>query len=298
MQINRLFEIVYLLMHKKTVTARELAERFEVSTRTIYRDIETLSGTGIPVYMSKGKGGGIFLLPEFVLNKAVLTDEEQENILSSLKAVNAVDLSDKNTALNKLSSLFGESNTDWIEVDFSSWTNNENESEIFNRIKASILEKKVVRFSYANTQGQTSTREVEPLKLCFKGIAWYLYGYCRSKTDYRFFKLRRLKKLEVLEEEFSRKSPVQLFTKQMNQEEKIVTIKLKLSSNVAFRVYDEFEHYEQLQDGNFIVEFDYPAGEWIYYYINSFGEHGEVLEPLELRNEIKTRLEKTLKKYI
>lgn len=297
MQINRLFEIVYLLMHKKTATARELAERFEVSTRTIYRDIETLSATGIPVYMSKGKGGGIFLLPEFVLNKAVLTDEEQENILSSLKAVHAVDLSDKNTALNKLSSLFGESNTDWIEVDFSSWANND-ESEIFNRIKTSILEKKVVRFSYANTQGQTSTREVEPLKLCFKGIAWYLYGYCRTKTDYRFFKLRRLKKLEVLEEQFSRKSPVQLFTKQINQEEKIVTIKLKLSSNVAFRVYDEFEHYEQLQDGNFIVDFDYPAGEWIYYYINSFGEHGEVLEPVELRNEIKTRLEKTLKKYI
>lgn len=298
MQINRLFEIVYLLMNKKTITARELAERFEVSTRTIYRDIETLSGTGIPVYMSKGKGGGISLLPEFILNKAVLTDEEKENILSSLKAVNAVDLSDTNTTLNKLSGLFGESNTDWIEVDFSSWANNENESEIFNRIKGSILEKKVVRFSYANTQGQTSSREVEPLKLCFKGIAWYLYGYCRSKADYRFFKLRRLKNLEVLEEQFSRKSPIQLFTKQTNQEKKIVTIKLKLSSNVAFRVYDEFEHYEQLQDGNFIVEFDYPAGEWIYYYINSFGENGEVLEPLELRNEIRTRLEQTLKKYI
>lgn len=280
------------------VTARALAERFEVSTRTIYRDVEALSVAGIPVYMSKGKGGGISLLPEFVLNKAVLTDEEQENILSSLKAVNAVDLSDTNTALHKLSSLFGESNTDWIEVDFSSWANNENESEIFNRMKASILEKKVVRFSYANTQGQTSTREVEPLKLCFKGTAWYLYGYCRLKTDYRFFKLRRLKNLEVLEERFTRKLPVQLFTKQVNQEEKIVTIKLKLSSHVAFRVYDEFEHYEQLQDGSFIVEFNYPAGEWIYYYINSFGEHGEVLEPLELRNEIKNRLENTLKKYI
>jgi len=298
MQINRLFEIVYLLMNKKSVTARELAGRFEVSTRTIYRDIETLSATGIPVYMSKGKGGGISLLPEFVLNKAVLTDEEQENILSSLKAVHAVDLSDKNTALNKLSSLFGESNTDWIEIDFSSWANNENESEIFNQIKASILEKKVVRFSYSNTQGQTSTREAEPLKLCFKGIAWYLYGYCRSKADYRFFKLRRLKNLEVLEEQFSRKSPIQLFTKHMNHEEKIVTIKLKLSSAIAFRVYDEFEHYEQLKDGSFVVEFDYPDGDWIYYYINSFGEHGEVLEPLELRNEIKTRLEKTLKKYI
>lgn len=87
MQINRLFEIVYILLDKKRVTSRELAERFEVSSRTIYRDIETLSAAGIPVYMSKGKGGGISLLPDFVLNKAVITDEEKEEILSSLKAV-------------------------------------------------------------------------------------------------------------------------------------------------------------------------------------------------------------------
>lgn len=77
MQINRLFEIVYILLDKKLVTSKELAELFEVSSRTIYRDIETLSSAGIPIYMSKGKGGGISLLPGFVLNKAVITDEEK-----------------------------------------------------------------------------------------------------------------------------------------------------------------------------------------------------------------------------
>ena len=125
MQINRLFEVVYILLDKKTVTAKELAERFEVSSRTIYRDIETLSSAGIPVYMSKGKGGGISLLPDFVLNKAVLTDEEKEDILSSLKAVKAVNLSKTDTALKKLSSLFGESNTDWIGNEVSKPENDE-----------------------------------------------------------------------------------------------------------------------------------------------------------------------------
>ena len=72
-QINRLFEIVYILLEKQTVTAAELSQRFEVSSRTIYRDVETLSQAGIPIYMSKGKGGGISLLPDFILNKAVLT---------------------------------------------------------------------------------------------------------------------------------------------------------------------------------------------------------------------------------
>ena len=167
MQINRLFEILYILLDQKTVTSRALAERFEVSQRTIYRDIETLSSAGIPVYMSKGKGGGISLLPDFVLNKAVITDEEKEDILSSLKAVNAVHPSKTDTALKKLSSLFGESNTDWIEVDFSSWANAQNETETFNTMKPAIIGKRVVSFSYASAKGQRTSREVEPLKLCF-----------------------------------------------------------------------------------------------------------------------------------
>lgn len=92
MQIHRLFQIVYILLDRKIVTAKELADYFEVSTRTIYRDVETLSGAGIPVYMNKGKGGGITLLPEFVLNKAVITEKEKEEILSSLNAIGAVSL--------------------------------------------------------------------------------------------------------------------------------------------------------------------------------------------------------------
>ena len=102
MQINRLFEIVYLLLEKKQITAKELAEHCEVSTRTIYRDVETLSGAGIPIYMTKGKGGGISLLPEFVLNKTVITEAERADILSSLHAMHAVDLQEAGTALHKL----------------------------------------------------------------------------------------------------------------------------------------------------------------------------------------------------
>ena len=92
MQINRLFEIVYILFDRKTITARELADHFEVSQRTIYRDIDTLSISGIPIYTTKGKGGGISILPEFVLNKSVLTDAEQNEILSALQSLNALNV--------------------------------------------------------------------------------------------------------------------------------------------------------------------------------------------------------------
>lgn len=299
MHINRLFEIIYILLDKKAATAKELAERFEVSTRTIYRDIETLSSTGIPVYMSKGKGGGISLLPNFVLNKVVLTDKEKKDILSSLKALKTINLIETDTALKKLSSLFGESNTDWIEVDFSSWASDaKNETEIFNTIKSAILSKNIISFSYASAKGEQITREVEPLKLCFKAGAWYVYAYCKKRCDYRFFKLRRIKELRILEANFDRKAPKQVFFRKSISEEECVNLKLKFAPRSAFRVYDEFNNYRKNEDGSFIVEVTYPKGEWIFGYIESFGEECEVLEPADIREAIKTKLMNTLKCYL
>lgn len=297
MQINRLFEIVYILLDKKTVTSRELAERFEVSTRTIFRDVEILSAVGIPVYMKKGRGGGISLLPNFILNKAVITDAEKDDILSSLKAIKAIDLNKTETTFNKISSLLGESETDWIEVDFSSWANAQNETDVFNTIKGAILEKHVIKFSYSSAKKQTTFREVEPLKLCFKGGAWYLYGYCHVRKDMRFFKLRRIKELLVEDEIFQRKKPKQIFLEKEVFQEDFILLKLKLSEKMEYRVFDEFEDYEQQEDGSYIVEIKYPKGEWIFYYIMSFGSHCQVLEPEFVRKEIQAELEKILEYY-
>ena len=202
MQINRLFEIVYILLENKIVKAGELAEHFEVSVRTIYRDVETLSQAGIPIYMSKGKGGGISLMPDFILNKAVLTEQEKGEILSSLKAVSALSLSESGSALNKLNSMLGKQNDDWIEVDFSSWGYFENDENYFSKIKKAIVEKYVITFMYSSSKGEKILRTVLPLKLVFKGAAWYLYGYCRLREDYRFFKIRRISELSLSEEIF------------------------------------------------------------------------------------------------
>nr|WP_312577023.1 YafY family protein [Sedimentibacter sp.] len=298
MQINRLFEIVYILLDKKLVTSKELAERFEVSTRTIYRDIETLSSAGIPIYMSKGKGGGISLLSDFVLNKTVLTEEEKNNILSSLKAVNSFNINGTDTALGKLSSLFGESNTDWIEVDFTSWYNAEEEKKIFSSIKSAILSKSTISFSYSSGKGEITKRHVNPLKLCFKGQNWYLYGYCNMRHDNRFFKLTRIKELAVLSETFNTRAPKQIFSESSIINDDFIMLKLKLTEKMAYRVYDEFNTFKQLDDGSFIAEIMYPKGEWIFNYVTSFGEDCEVLSPEDVRFEIKRKLEKTLQNYL
>ena len=207
MQINRLFEIVYLLLDKKQMTAKELAEHFEVSTRTIYRDVESLSTAGIPIYMSKGKGGGIALLPEFVLNKAVLTEKERVDVLSSLNALGAVSISEAGTALRKLGNLFGNTEADWIEVDFGFWSDGEKESVIFETLKDAIFKKQITEFDYAATESTRKRRQVEPLKLVFKGSNWYLYAYCKEREDFRFFKLKRMQEIMVTKEKFNRSVP-------------------------------------------------------------------------------------------
>ena len=161
MKINRLFEIIYLLIEKESITAKELAEKFEVSTRTIYRDVEILSLAGIPIYMTKGRGGGISLLPNYILDKTVLTDKERENILSSLRAVQTVDIADSNSKqelIQKFSSLFGNSYVDWIEVDFSSWHDYKDQSNIFQIIKSAIFNKKKIKFEYSNSKGEQTYR--------------------------------------------------------------------------------------------------------------------------------------------
>lgn len=299
MQVNRLFEIIYILLEKKLVTAKELAERFEVSQRTIYRDIETLSTAGIPVYMSKGKGGGISILPEFILNKAVLTEKEKLEILSSIRAFNAISFNaeEPEKVLRKLNNILGENDTDWIEVDFSHWGNAEKEKQTFNNLKSAILSKKIVSFDYMSGKGENINREVYPLKLYFKGQSWYMYGYCKIRDDYRFFKLRRIKDLCISKETFNLKAPVNIIKEDNIYEGEFVTLKMRISSKMAYRVYDEFENFKKLQDGSFIAEIKYPKGQWIFSYISSFGEECEVLEPEEVRKEVKEKIKKMLFNY-
>lgn len=297
MQINRLFEMVYLLLDKESITAGALAGHFEVSTRTIYRDVELLSSAGIPIYMTKGKGGGVSLLPDFVLNKAVLTDSEKIDILSALHAVDSVSLEQTNTAVKKLSSLFGKESSDWVEVDFSGWANAQEESTTFSALKSAILNKYAVQFLYHSGES-SGQRVVEPMKLCFKGQSWYLYAYCRVRSDYRFFKLRRIKELTVSSEQFLRQTPGKIFDGSKVFQDDFVTITLKFSKEMAYRVYDEFSEYELLPDGGFLTQLTIPRGEWVYHYLATFGEHCEVLQPADIRLQIKEKLQKTLGQYL
>ena len=299
MQINRLIEMVYILLDKKTITAKELSDHFEVSQRTIYRDIDTLSAAGIPIYTNKGKGGGISLLDNFVLNKSILSEKEQVEILSSLQSLKALNAQDVEPVLNKLAAMFGKNNTGWIDVDFSRWGSNPDEREKFNIFKAAILNKTMVSFDYFGSNGKKSERTVEPLKLMFKGYAWYVYAFCNIKNDFRIFKVSRINNLEIKEELFVRNAPENIFMESNDINTNMIRVVLKIDSRMAFRVFDEFPYGSVVEnpDGSFIVAIELPNEEWLYGYILSFCGDAEVIEPKSIRKGIKNRLEECLKKY-
>jgi len=296
-RINRLLEIVYILFDKKTVTAKELSRNFEVSQRTIYRDIDRLSAAGIPVYTNKGKGGGISLLDNFVLNKSMLSDKEQIDILSSLQGLNALHGPDVEPVLKKLSILFAKNNINWIDVDFSHWGSNYMEREKFNQLKIAILSSNIITFDYINTNNERSKRIVEPMQMLFKEKSWYLKAYCTVKQDFRTFKIIRMKNIELTQQTFTKKEQKAQYVEFLN--ENTITLKLKFSKDVSNRVYDEFCHEAITlnDDGNLNVTVKFPKNEWIYGYVMSFGPWCEVIEPQHIRELIQQRFKEGLNNY-
>ncbi|MDV3425857.1 MAG: YafY family transcriptional regulator [Bacillota bacterium] len=300
MQINRLFEIVYILLNKKAITAKELSEHFEVSVRTIYRDIDALSAAGIPIYTNKGKGGGIRLIDNFVLNKSMLSDKEQNEILMSLQSLKAMKISDIEPVLNKLSVLFNKQGMNWIDIDFSHWGSDNSQQEKFNLIKTAVIRRNIITFDYFSSYGEKTERTVEPIKLVFKGQSWYLYGFCRGKNDFRVFKITRIKKLCLLSQTFEKDIPKDIWSYFEPCNDRKVTLVLKIEEGMAYRVYDEFDEgcIQKNADGSFTVTCAFPEDEWVYGYILSYGNYAEVIEPEHIRKIVKRKFQEGLNKYL
>lgn len=296
MQESRLFNIMYYLLDRGHATAPELAEKFEVSVRTIYRDIDALSGAGIPVYAETGRNGGIHLMKDFVLNTAVLSEKDKREILTALQSLNATRSINNNDTLNKLSALFKIPSDHWLEVDFSRWGNKGADNEKFELLKSAVIHQKCVKITYANSQGTISERIVQPLKMSYKSMSWYLKAYCTKKQDYRIFKLTRIIDLEVLTEGFCKSSFPET---EETPEQACNTIVLRFPQNMSYRVYDEFDKMQvsKKENGDLIVSVEMPEDEWLIGYLLSFGTQVDIVEPAYLKDILAERAKKIYEKY-
>lgn len=299
MKTDRLFQILYLLLEKRTITAPELAAMLEVSVRTIYRDVDTLSACGIPVYSLSGKNGGISLLPEYKFDKSLLSDKEQDEILFALQSLQAAD-QNVNPLLSKLGTAFQKSNRNWIEVDFSRWGYHKFDTEKFNQIKQGILEKQLLEIDYYSSCGEHTLRRIKPIRLLFKSKNWYLQAYCMKADDFRIFKLNRIRSLTLTNEHFVDSfDTFPSIDSSTPETANIIHLKLQLPPASAFLAYDEFsvENIEQQPDGSIIIRATLPAGNWIYSYILGFGADVKILEPISLKKNMLEYLKKIQKHF-
>jgi predicted DNA-binding transcriptional regulator YafY len=304
MRIDRLLGITLMLLNKRNVTARDLAERFEVSTRTIYRDIDDLCAAGVPVFTNKGNNGGISLLDNFVLSRSMLTEHERDSLLLALKTLQATRYPEIDAILEKIGAVFKNVEAaDWVHIEFSPWGSLPNEENKFLDIKRAILERRVVAFDYLNSDGILSHREAEPLSLIFKSHAWYIAAYCQMRHDLRLFRVSRMRNLVVTEQVFVRRTLDKADAEEPQAAEPLkplVTLKLRFPSRDLFRIYDDFDQGKVAHnpDGTCDVSITWPEDEWVYGYILSFGSFVEVLEPAHVREIIRRRLQNALEYYL
>lgn len=304
MQTELLFELTYIILERKIVTAREMAVHFGVSTRTIYRWIDALNLAGVPVITTKGKGGGIQLAEKYALDKAVLTEDEKQEILSSVQALQSLSVDSTSSGnsrgvISKLKAITS-ANADWIKVDFATWNPEQNEvKEIFKNLKWAILNRRQVSFDYFSGSSDYSKRQVDSWKIVFRGQAWYFYGFCKLRKAPRYFKLSRMRNLQVLKDGISTEEKD--FPEEQNNEnysgDKITNfIKLKVYVNDSeiYRVLDEYkvDIIEETSEKSKILTFTVPDIYWIKSWILSFGASMQVLEPEKIRLEIQDEIKK------
>ncbi|MBP1991102.1 helix-turn-helix transcriptional regulator [Paenibacillus eucommiae] len=310
MKIDRLLSIVILLMNRKRIQAKELADLFEVSVRTIYRDIDVIDHAGIPVMTYPGAGGGIGLVEGYRLDRNLLTHNDLAAIVTALRSISTSYSSHENQMLlEKINSIIPASKSDDFEfktkqfiVDFSSWGDQGLMEEKLNKLKQAIEQLQVVAFTYCNADGDVTERSVEPYTLVLKKQRWYLYAYCRQREQFRLFKLFRMKDVVIHELYFVRQ-PISMedmpWAKSWQPPEQGTPLQLRFHAKVRHLAEEWFGVESLLEDGEgrYTVSVAFPEDNWLYGFILSFGEGVEVLEPAHIREKIKKIAEGIVNKY-
>ncbi|MBC6149211.1 YafY family transcriptional regulator [Listeria innocua] len=301
MKVDRLMSIVLILLDKERISAQELADRFEVSLRTIYRDIDAIDLAGVPIRSTPGVGGGFEIMPDYKMDSKVFSTADLSAILMGLSSLsNMVHGDELINALAKIKSFIPADRAKEIElkanqiyIDLSQWMGNNNLQPHVEIIKVALQENKLLTFEYIAHQGNKTERIVEPYQLVMKSSHWYLYGYCQSRNDFRLFRLSRMSGLQILEDTFTLRD----FQKPQLEMEDIIAvmqieIKIRIHQSIIDRVLDYCSYENFYPDGEqyYIVSFPFIENEYHYDILLSFGDKCECLEPLHVREKMKCRI--------
>jgi predicted DNA-binding transcriptional regulator YafY len=303
MKTDRLMSMLMVLLNHELISAARLAEMFEVSARTIYRDAETLSMAGIPIVTYPGVNGGIGVMPEFKVDKKLFTASDVSKLLMGLRSITpTLTQRELQDTLEKLKSLIPkehhkelEMRSSQIRIDLAPWTGNKNFEPNFEKIKRALYESRLVGFQYFNGNRTKSDRRVEPYQMILKAGQWYLLGYCMLREDFRLFKLSRIANLEVLDTTFvAREYEDKPLDGTGWIDQRLITIRLLIDESLREQIIDRCgeENMEPFGSEKFLVNFPFAEDDMGYNTLLGFGEKCECLSPEHVRKELARRIHK------
>ena len=301
MKIDRLVSIIMILLDKKRIGAQELADMFEVSPRTIYRDIDAINMAGIPVRAISGVGGGFEIMPDYKIDKQVFSTADLSALLMGLTSLSDMMRGDELIhALAKVKSFIPADQAKDIEfkvnqicIDLSPWMGNHSIQPYLEMIKAALQESRLLTFEYVAHHGTKTARTAEPYQLVLKGSHWYLYGYCHIRNDFRLFRLSRMSNLQMQAETFPPRDyqkPTLNFAEMWETMQTKITIRIHESVMDRVLYYCSYEDFTPDGKEHYIVSFPFLENEYHYDILLSFGDKCECLEPLPVRTEMKRRI--------
>lgn len=306
MKIDRLLGIVIYLLNRDIVNANTLAEKFEVSTRTIQRDIETLNLAGIPITSIQGTNGGYGIVDGFKLEKQITNAEDYLFIITALTGMcSAYNNKKLESTLEKLLSVskHGKDVSAKIRLDFSVSREGSYIDEYLKLMEKAMDEERIIKFEYMNAYGEKKLRLVEPVVVTYKWYGWYLLAYCSEKKDYRLFKIVRMRNLKIVDKSFSMKhedADKLLAQQEVSDKRKYIDLKILCKENIRISVEEYFPNgtITELDDGNLILQFSVPENElgWKGILL-SYGNNIKILEPDELKEEFVTRAKEIISQY-
>lgn len=304
MKIDRLFAELVYLMNRDVVNARDMAGHFEVSTRTVQRDMDTLLMAGIPVSSYRGAKGGYGIMKEYKLDRQLVNTNDLFFILTSLEGISsALSNREMGTTLDKMRTLARDYQKTEMElqrekfrIDFSAFSIGKNSPHIFDLVRNAIDRNRLIEFNYTSTKFERTKRTIEPMTLIFQWFSWYLYGFCLLRNDYRLFRLSRMEDITALERHFKRREKtIDQYNREMESAagkyETEIVLKFHPKARVYVEDYLKGDNIEYDRDENIILKLKMPEDDWLYGMILSYGEMVEVLSPLHVRNII---LEKSM----
>lgn len=318
MKIQRLLAITMMLLSQRRISGKALSEKFEVSLRTIYRDLETINAAGIPIVSYTGADGGYEIMEKFRIDRQLVTLDDLQSILTALKGVqSSLHDEEMEQLVTKMRALVAKSEQSRIEesgetliFDTNLWNGGalrEQERSMLSELRQASKSKTVVSFLYMNTStNDLDRRLVEPLGLAWKGYAWYLYAYCRLRSDYRTFRLSRIRELKVHLERFPfRGVRLEELDARWGQQERAassssIQLVLKFRPSVRTRVEDAFglEAVELEEDGSLLVRTETQNPQWVRSMILSYGPDVQVVAPESVASEIKQLAKQIRERYI